>query len=138
MWEKSFHLAATSLGLGKFRGINPLQVNTPESHQSLSIPSRLSSECVFAASHPPRFLGLGRALVYITDIGESLYLRRRRMQFYTTQQAADKLGISPYTLRRYVRRGWVRAGNLFGGSRYRFTQAQIDAIAGNIEHGGHH
>ncbi len=55
--------------------------------------------------------------------------------FYTTKEAADKLGISVYTLRKYLQLGWLRAGRLPGGTVYRFSQRQLDEAMTCFEEG---
>jgi DNA-binding transcriptional MerR regulator len=60
------------------------------------------------------------------------------MKFYDTKQASEKLQISIHTLRRYLNRGWVKAGRLPGGTIYRFTQRQLEDVVAFMEEGGMH
>jgi hypothetical protein len=60
------------------------------------------------------------------------------LKFYDTKQASEKLQISIHTLRRYLNRGWVKAGRLPGGTIYRFTERQLEDVVSFMEEGGKH
>jgi len=58
------------------------------------------------------------------------------MKFYDTKQASEKLQISIHTLRKYLNKGWVKAGRLPGGTIWRFTERQIEQAVAFMEEGG--
>ncbi|MCR4413551.1 MAG: helix-turn-helix domain-containing protein [Thermoguttaceae bacterium] len=54
------------------------------------------------------------------------------MTWFNTRDAARYLGISPRTLRRWVRQGVVLHANVFG--RYRFRQEWLEAVFAGKAH----
>jgi DNA-binding transcriptional MerR regulator len=62
----------------------------------------------------------------------------RPLKFYDTKEASEKLQISIHTLRKYLNRGWVKAGRLPGGTIYRFTERQLEEAVTFMEEGGRH
>lgn len=47
----------------------------------------------------------------------------------TTADVALRYGVSPYTVRRWVERGRLKASFVTPGGHYRFTEADIEALA---------
>ncbi len=58
------------------------------------------------------------------------------MAFYDTKTVAAKLGISIFTLRKYLQLGWLKAGKLPGGTVWRFSEAQLKQAMICFEEGG--
>jgi excisionase family DNA binding protein len=54
-------------------------------------------------------------------------------EYYTTQEVADRLGVSVFTIRRYVRAGLLRSVRLEGS--YRIARADLQAFLSRREIG---
>lgn len=55
-------------------------------------------------------------------------------EFYTTQEVADRLGVSVFTIRRYIRAGKLRSVKLDGV--YRVSRSELAGFLSQREIGG--
>lgn len=55
-------------------------------------------------------------------------------EFYTTQEIADRLGVSVFTIRRYIRAGKLRSVKLDGV--YRVSRSELGEFLSRREIGG--